>query len=216
MSRSRREKASQSSPRDLCALRPVLLLLVGASGSGKTVFYNTHLKAALPKVLKASASPLDQGETDEERRRLLRAREFFVYQSVVFDLALIQEAKSEGYEVKGVYVSTEDPDLNLARVILRVNNGGGFAPVSRIPQDCAYGVRQLPEVKKRVDDLMLFDNTPHGRGVRLIAYFRERELVRLARPIPGWAQRAFGQEFGTSASATAKSLKTTICDYSQS
>ena len=195
MSGSRRGQALQNNPQDQRALRPVLLLLVGASGSGKTVFYNAHLKAALPKVLKASASPLDQGETDEERRRLLRARESFVYQSVVFDLALMQEAKSQGYEVKAVYVSTEDPDLNLGRVILRVNNGGRFAPISRIAQDCAYGVRQLPEVKKRVDDLMLFDNTPHGRGVRLIAYFRERELVRLACTIPRWAQRAFGQEF---------------------
>jgi predicted ABC-type ATPase len=173
----------------------VLLLLVGASGSGKTTFYETHLKTVFPKVLKASASPLEQEETDQERKRLLNAGESFVYQSVAFDLPLIREATSVGYEVKAVYVATEDPTLNLGRVLIRVSNGGPFAPISRIPQDYTHGVKQLPEVKKMADDLMLFDNTPHGRGVRLIAHFRERKLVKLARTIPKWAQEAFGREF---------------------
>jgi len=195
MSRSRREKAVPDDPRDPSALRPVLLLLVGASGSGKTTFYETHLKTVFPKVLKASASPLEQEETDQERKRLLNAGESFVYQSVAFDLPLIREATSVGYEVKAVYVATEDPTLNLGRVLIRVSNGGPFAPISRIPQDYTHGVKQLPEVKKMADDLMLFDNTPHGRGVRLIAHFRERKLVKLARTIPKWAQEAFGREF---------------------
>jgi len=176
-------------------VRPVLLFLVGASGSGKTTFYETQLKVAFPKILKASASPLEQAETDEERKRLLKAGECFVYQDLIFDLQLIREAKSTGYEVKAVYVATEDPNLNLGRILIRVNNGGPFAPVSRIPQDYSDGLEQLPKVKTQVDDLILFDNTPHGRGMRLIAHFRERGLVKLAREMPKWAQKVFGNEF---------------------
>jgi len=89
----------------------------------------------------------------------------------MFDPQLIREAKSVGFEVKAVYVATEDPTLNLGRVLIRVSNGGPFAPISRIPQDYSHGLKQLPEVKKLADDLMLFDNTPHGRGIRLIAHF---------------------------------------------
>ncbi len=176
-------------------VRPILLLLVGASGSGRTTFYETHLKTVFPKILKASTSPLEQAETDLERKRLLKAGGSFVCQDVTFDLRILRKAKSAGYEVKAVFVGTEDPTLNLGRIMIRVNNGGPFAPISRIPQDYTDGLKQLSEMKKLADDLILFDNTPHARGVRLIAHFRDRELVKLARVIPKWAQKEFGKEF---------------------
>ncbi|SRR6266496_5913036 len=190
-------KQRDDSPYEI-TVRPVLLLLVGASGCGKRTFYENHLKTAFPKVLKASTSPLEQAETDQERKRLLKAGESFVYQDVTFDLQIIRKAKSAGYEVKAVYVATEDPTLNLGRIIIRINNGGPFAPISRIPQDYTHGLKQLSEIKKLANDLILFDNTPHGRGVRLIAHFQETELVKLARTIPKWAQKAVGKGFNTS------------------
>src|SRR6266487_3229626 len=54
------------------AVRPILLLLVGASGSGRTTFYETHLKTAFSTLLKGSASPLEQTEADQERKRLMK------------------------------------------------------------------------------------------------------------------------------------------------
>jgi predicted ABC-type ATPase len=175
--------------------RPVLLLLVGASGSGKTAFYETHLKTVFPKLLKASASPLEQGETDQGRKRLLNLGESFVYMNDLFDLEVIRDARVAGYETKAVYLATEDPTLNLGRVLLRANNGGRFAPVSRIADDYIRGLSELPKVKKLTDDLVLFDNTAHARDVRLVAHFQSGKLVKLAREIPKWAQKAFGREF---------------------
>jgi len=52
----------------------------------------------------------------------------------------------QSYEVKAIYIATEDPTLNLGRVLIRVNNGGRFAPISRIPSDYANGLRQLPKI----------------------------------------------------------------------
>jgi len=99
-------KRRDDSPPD-SAVRPVLLLLVGASGSGKTTFYECHLKTAFPKFLKRSSSPLEQTETDEELKRLLKIGESFVYQDVAFDSRLIREGKSARYEVKAVYIATK-------------------------------------------------------------------------------------------------------------
>jgi len=42
---------------------------------------------------------------------------------------------------------------------------------------------------------MLFDNTLHARGIRLVAHFHEGELVKLARAIPRWAEGVFQAEF---------------------
>jgi predicted ABC-type ATPase len=155
------------------------------------------LKTVFPKVVKASASPLEQEESDRERKRLLKVCESFVYVSDLFDLEVIRDARTAGYETKAVYLATEDPNLNLGRILIRVNNGGRFAPISRIANDFTQGLKQLPKVKKLTDDLILFDNTTHGRDARLVVHFRGGKLVKLAREIPKWAQEAFGSEFTT-------------------
>ena len=83
----------------------------------------------------------------------------------------------------------------MGRVLVRVNNGGPFAALARIHDDYVHGLKHLPEAKKLADDLMLFDNTTHGRGHRLVAHFHAGELMKLARSVPKWAQRVFGKEF---------------------
>jgi len=119
----------------------------------------------------------------------------FVYQDGTIDFGAIREAQEGGFDVKVFYVGTEDPNLNMGRVLLRVSNGGPFAALARIADDSAHGLKHLPEAKKLADDLMLFDNTTHGRGHRLVAHFHAGELMKLARAVPKWAQKVFGKEF---------------------
>ena len=175
--------------------KPLLVILAGAPGAGKTTFHESKLKAVFPSALKASSSPLEQAVTDQERSRLQKEQQSFVYQDVTVDPQLIQDARKVGFEVKVIYVATEDPNLNIGRVLLRVGQGGPFAPLARVAEDHSQGTKQLPEVTKLADDLMLFDNTANGRGVRLVAHFHEGELVKLARSVPKWAQKVFGKEF---------------------
>jgi predicted ABC-type ATPase len=177
------------------AQKPVLVLLAGAAGAGKTTFYESQLRTALPTLLKASASPIEQAETDRERSRLTKEGHSFAYQDRTIDLQMIREAQEAGFDVKVLYVGTEDPNLNMGRVLLRVSNGGPFAALARIPDDYAHGLKHLPDAKKLADALMLFDNTTPGRGHRLVAHFHAGELMKLARSVPKWAQKAFGKEF---------------------
>lgn len=175
--------------------KPVLIILAGAAGAGKTTFYESKLKTVFPTLLKASASPLEQTENNRERARLLRAGQPFVYQDATIDSQIIREAHDSGFDVKVFYIATEDPNLNMGRVLVRVNNGGAFASLARIPDDYAQSMKQLSDVKKVADDLMLFDNTAHGRGHRLVAHFQAGELRKLARSVPKWAQKVFGKDF---------------------
>ncbi len=175
--------------------KPVLIILAGSAGAGKTTFYESKLKTVFPTLLKASASPLEQIETNRERVRLLKAGQPFVYQDATIDSQIIREAQDSGFDVKVFYIATEDPNLNMGRVLVRVNNGGAFASLARIPDDYAQSMKQLSDVKKVADDLMLFDNTAHGRGHRLVAHFQAGELMKLARSVPKWAQKVFGKEF---------------------
>ena len=176
------------------AQKPVLIILAGTAGAGKTTFYESKLKAVFPSLLKASSSPMERAEMDRERGRLMKAGHSFVYQDTTVDSRLMREAREVGFDVKVLYIATEHPNLNMGRVLLRVNNGGPFAALARIPDDYAQGLKQLADAKKLADDLMLFDNTTNGRGHRLVAHFQRGELVKSARSVPKWAQNVFGKD----------------------
>lgn len=177
------------------AQKPVVILLAGTAGAGRTSFYESQLRTVFPALLKASTSPIEQAETDRERSRLTKEGHSFVYQDTTIDSQMIREAQEVGLDVKVFYVGTEDPNLNMGRVLLRASSGGPFAALARTPDDYAHGIKHLPGARKLADDLMLFDNTTHGRGHRLVAHFHAGELMKLARSVPKWAQKVFGKEF---------------------
>jgi len=72
------ELDNSSSPDSEAAAKPVLVILAGAPGAGKTTFYEGKLKAVFPTNLRASSSPLEQTENNQERSRLQKEQESFV------------------------------------------------------------------------------------------------------------------------------------------
>ena len=190
-----KERAASSATESIPATKPVLVILAGAPGAGKNTLYEAKLKTVFPTRIKASSSPLDHAEAQQERLRLLEEHQSFSYQDSTVDPKILREARKAGFGVKVIYLATESPNLNIGRVLLRVGQGGPFAPLSRVSELHANGIAQLPEIRKLADDLMLFDNTAHGRGVRLVAHFRQGKLVKLARAIPEWTRKVFGKEF---------------------
>lgn len=176
------------------AERPLLLILCGAPGAGKTSFYESKLRESFPIQLKASVSPLEQAEIEQQRKRLLKEAKSFVYQSLAVDPKLVDIARSSGFEVRAIFIATEHPDLNTARVLSRASRGGLFGPVAEIREEYQKGLRELPAVKEAVDELILVDNTAEGRSPRVVAQFVNGEIVKLARSIPEWTQRTFGKD----------------------
>jgi predicted ABC-type ATPase len=179
----------------LAEVKPLLIVVAGAPGAGKTTFYESKLQTVFRNVLKASASPLEQAQVDEQQSRFLKESKSFVYVSSLVDLELLRLARSSGFETKVVFIGTEHPDLNTARVLARVSRGGPFAALAAIPEEHEKGLRDLPAIRKAVDELILLDNTSEGRGHRVVAQFAKGEIVKLARSVPEWAQKPFGKEF---------------------
>ena len=175
--------------------RSVLMMLCGAPGAGKATFYESKLSLVFPTILKASLSPLEQAEIERERKRLQKEKRSFVYRNTIPDIGLIRDARAAGFDVKVIYIGTEDPNLNIGRILVRVNHGA-FAPVARVASDFEQGVKQLRKISKQVGDLMLFDNTPSGRGVSLVAHFQDGKVARMARAVPKWARAVLGKEVG--------------------
>lgn len=176
--------------------RPLLLFLTGAAGAGKTTFYENKLRESFPILLKSSPSPLEQADVERQRRKLLNSPTSYVFQSSLVDMGLLKEARSHAYEVKGIFLGTEHPDLNIARILSRVSRGGLFGPIAHVSEEFEKGLHDLPAMKSAVDELILFDNTAEGRSPRVIAQFVNGQILKLARSVPQWAQQAFGKGFG--------------------
>jgi predicted ABC-type ATPase len=155
-------------------------------GAGKTTFYDAYLKEAFPTLVPA---------VREQQLSFLNERRSFAVEDIRVDTQLLDEAKAAGYTTKVLFISTEDANLNVGRILIRVSRGGHAEAISTVIDSYQEATKNLSEVRKHADELMLYDNTAHGRGYRVVAHFTGRELCKAAQTIPGWAAKVFGKEF---------------------
>jgi len=55
-------------------------------------------------------------------------------------------------------------------------------------------MKSLAEARKHADDVLMYDNTPNGKGHQLVARFIAGELVKSTRIPPDWLKHLFGRE----------------------
>jgi hypothetical protein len=72
------------------------------------------------------------------------------------------------------------------------SRGGQAVSVSSV----SYGesTRNLSEMLKHADELILYHNTAHGRGFRVVAQFISGNLCKTAQTMPDWVAKALGKE----------------------
>ena len=72
--------------------------------------------------------------------------------------------------------------------------GGQCVPLNAVPESYEESMKSLPQARNHADDVLVYDNTPDGKGHRLVARFISGELVRVARSSPDWLKRVCGRE----------------------
>ena len=154
-------------------------------GAGKTTLYDAHLKEAFPALV----PPISH-----QREAALREQRSFAVEDLVVDTELLERARNAGYATKVIFISTEDPNLNVGRILIRMSHGGQSVPLKAVPESYEESMKSLPQARKHADDLLVYDNTPDGKGHRLVARFISGELVRVARSSPDWLKRVCGRE----------------------
>ena len=84
---------------------------------------------------------------------------------------------------------------------------GQGVPLATIPESYEEAMKSLPEARKHADDLLIYDNTPNGRGHRLVARFIAGELVKISHTLPEWLKDVFGRELRNDARQQEKSAR---------
>jgi predicted ABC-type ATPase len=165
--------------------KPLLIVIAGPMGAGKTTFYDVHLKEAFPTLI----PPISH-----QREAALREQRSFAVEDLVVDTELLENARDAGYATKVVFISTEDPNLNVGRILIRMSRDGQSVPLNTIPESYEESLKSLPEARKHADDVLVYDNTPDGKGHRLVARFIAGELVKTTHTSPEWLKILFGCE----------------------
>jgi predicted ABC-type ATPase len=165
--------------------KPLLIVVAGPMGAGKTTFYDLHLKEAFPTLLPPVL---------HLREAVLRERRSFAVEDLIVETELLESARNAGYVTKVIFISTEDPNLNIGHILIWMSYGGQSVPLNTVPESYEESMKSLPEARKHADDVLVYDNTPDGKGHRLVARFISGELVRVTHSSPDWLKRLFGRE----------------------
>lgn len=75
------------------------------------------------------------------------------------NLDLIKRAKEKNYFIKGIFVLTCDPMINVMRVYRRVLVGGHDVPKDKIISRYYKSLENIKEMKKYCDEFYIIDNT---------------------------------------------------------
>lgn len=137
--------------------------------------------------------------SDFLRRKLLAAGISFSFETVMSSrdkVILLDEAKSLGFKTYLYYVSTENPKINVARVKLRVSQGGHDVPKDKIIDRYHRSLSILREAVGHIDSAYFFDTSEEEKRDYLVAEVtRGTELVMHADTIPHWFKNAVYDKF---------------------
>ncbi len=186
-------------------MTPVLHLLAGPNGSGKTTFVDrvlapvTHLRFVNADLLAAERwpdAPVEHGyeaarAAAEQRDQLMTARASFIAETVFSHpskVELVTHAVGLGYSVH-LHVMLVPVGLSVNRVAERIRRGGHEVPEAKIRQRYERVWPLVVEARATADRTAFYDNSRADAPFRLVAsYERGRKIGTTSWPV--WAPPA--------------------------
>ncbi|MDH5181994.1 MAG: dephospho-CoA kinase [Gammaproteobacteria bacterium] len=179
-------------------------VLTGGNGAGKSTFYqrflapgglpfiNADILARNMDAKNAEALSYDAALMAGRLRSELLARGVSFCFETVFShpskIDFIAEAKSRGYQVILIYIHLLSAELNQARVIQRVTEGGHNVPPEKITQRIPRTMQNVKQALPLTDITRFYDNSLHDQPYQPIADVRNHTLTPLVDPLPEWAR----------------------------
>ena len=191
-------------------LKPVLCVVAGPNGSGKTTtttlllsnewgedslyinpdniaqeqFGDWNSPEAVTKAAKAAT---------EMRYKCLDEKRSFVFETVFSSkekLDFIKQAHEKGFFIRLFFVCTSSPEINVIRITKRVLDGGHEVPISKIISRYYKSISNIAEAIEFVDRAYIYDNSIDNQKPKLIFRTVNGKLHKLyTTNIPDWAKQ---------------------------
>ncbi len=193
--------------------KPVLIIIAGPNGSGKTsvteeilehqwlkncIYINPDIIAneqfggwnSNEAVLKAAQFAQKYREECIENKKSLIFETVFSAQDKI-DFVL--KAKKEGYFIRLFFVSTNHPTINASRIAHRVMEGGHDVPISKIVNRYSKSIANCGVVATIVDRLYMYDNSIENKLPTLLFRAENGKIKKEYKTINIWAKNIYKQ-----------------------
>ena len=200
--------------------QPVLILIAGINGAGKTTFYYEQIKPFLDKSgriypfvnadeLERARYPNKIGQHSLEMGKLaakirgqyLKSGQSFVTETVFSHESknqLIDDAQKAGFTVILNHVHVDSPDLAYKRVQTRVQKGGHNVPKDTVFSRYDRTVNNLQKASMSADQTYVWDNSRSqghaGILHRFVMAMAKGKIIKLSPEIPNWALKMYREQ----------------------
>ena len=189
--------------------KPVLIVIAGPNGSGKTTITSKILKHEwLEDAVYVNPDIVAQekfGDWNSEKAIMesvkycekLRENCLANKKSLIFETVLsakdkidfIRRAKEQGFFIRLFYVATKHPSINAARIAKRVMKGGHDVPITKIVSRYFKSLLNCKVVSGYVDRVYVYDNSKEDQDAVLLFRMVNGKLFKqYIDEIPDWAR----------------------------
>jgi predicted ABC-type ATPase len=189
--------------------RPVLIVIAGPNGSGKTSLTSKILRHEwMEDAIYINPDMVAQemfGDWNAKESILsavrycedLRERCLAKHQSLIFETVLsaddkvdyIYRAIEAGFFVRLFFVCTSSPAINAARIANRVMEGGHDVPIAKIISRYDKAIANCGIVSSFVDRTYVYDNSVNDAEAVLLFRMSKGNIVkRYVETMPEWAK----------------------------
>ena len=189
--------------------RPVLIIIAGPNGSGKTtitsqILHHEWLENSVyinpDQVAQERFGDWNSAEAVRQaaeycadwRERCLADKQSMIFETVFSaddKLDFISRAKQAGFFIRLFFVCTESPMINAARIAGRVMKGGHDVPIAKIISRYQKSIINCKIATTIADRVYLYDNSVDGHEARILFRFADGAIIkRYTDDIPLWAQ----------------------------
>jgi predicted ABC-type ATPase len=192
------------------ARKPVLIVIAGPNGSGKTsvtskilqhewmedsVYINPDIVAqekfgdwnSMDAIKKAVVY------CEEWREKCLNERKSLIFETVLSakdKIDYIERAKQAGFFIRLFFVCTKSPAINASRIAQRVMKGGHDVPITKVISRYQKSILNCKYIATKVDRTYLYDNSVDDAEQQLLIRLSDGLIAkRYVNELPEWAKQ---------------------------
>ena len=189
--------------------RPVLIVIAGPNGSGKTTITSRILRHEwMESAIYVNPDQVAQERfgnwnspeavlnaaryCDKWREECLRERRSLIFETVLsteVKVDFIRRAKEAGYFIRIFFVCTDHPSINSARIARRVMQGGHDVPIAKIISRYNKSISNCRVAASLSDRTYIYDNSIENAEATLLFRMTDGRLHKqYVKELPTWAR----------------------------